>query len=279
MKVCSIGVGLIGGSMALALKKHFPKTIVHGLDASKAHVEKAIALGIIESEAKFSDLSNFDLVIISVPVDAIASTAQKVLANIHENALVVDMGSTKAKICEELANHPKRNQFLPAHPIAGTEFSGPSASFADLFEGARMIICEPEATRLDLRKKAYQYFQQLGMELQFMTPKAHDQHLAYVSHLSHVSSFMLGKTVLDLESNEKEIFRLAGSGFASTVRLAKSNPTTWSAIFSENKEEVLTSLRAYQKNLSLFEEVIKNNDVEGLKQLLESTSRIKEIII
>lgn len=278
MKICSIGVGLIGGSMALAMKKHFPESKVYGMDTSKTHLEKAIALGVIEREVEMEELGDFDLIIVSIPVDAIASTVKKVLEEINKKSLVIDMGSTKGKICEALKKHPKRDQFLAAHPIAGTEFSGPSASLDNLFKGARIIVCEPELTRLELRNKAYLYLQKVGLELQFMTPKAHDQHLAYVSHLSHISSFMLGKTVLDLEKDEKEIFRLAGSGFASTVRLAKSNPITWKAIFKENKEAVLTSLKAYQENLKLIEEALLTDDSEALEELLLSTSKIKEII-
>lgn len=278
MKVCSIGIGLIGGSFALALKEHYAKAEIWGMDSSTTHLQEAVELGIIEGVARMNQITDFDLVVISIPVDAIPAKVNEVLPLLNKNALVIDMGSTKKNICEQLENHPRRNQFLATHPIAGTEFSGPKASLSHLFEGALMIVCEAELTRKDLRQNAFEIFQQMGMQLQLMQAKAHDQHLAYVSHLSHISSFMLGKTVLDLEKDEREIFRLAGSGFASTVRLAKSNPTTWSSIFKENKAEVLKSLRAYQANLSLIEEALNNEDEEAVMQLLNSTSRIREII-
>jgi prephenate dehydrogenase len=141
-----------------------------------------------------------------------------------------------------------------------------------------MIVCEAEKTKEELKKKAYNILQEMKMKLHFMSPEEHDKHLAYVSHLSHISSFMLGKTVLDLEKNEREIFNLAGSGFASTVRLAKSNPKTWTAIFKQNKTEVLTSLKEYQQNLKEFERLLEANKFSELEDLLDSTSRIKEIL-
>ncbi len=278
MKVASIGLGLIGGSFALALQKHFPEIEIWGIDQNSAHIEAALAKNIIHHKGEINQLQEFDLIIVSIPVDAASNLITKLLDQVNDKSLVIDMGSTKKDICKAANLHLKRNQFLALHPIAGTEFSGPNAAFASLFEDATMIVCEADKTDEKLKKKAYAILQKMKMQLHFMSPEEHDKHLAYVSHLSHVSSFMLGKTVLDLEKNEREIFNLAGSGFASTVRLAKSNPKTWASIFKQNKKEVLTSLKEYQQNLKEFEKLLEANKFSELELLLDSTSRIKEIL-
>lgn len=278
MKVASIGLGLIGGSFALALQDRFPKAEIWGIDQKESHVEAALARKIIHHKGDANQLQNYDVIVLSIPVDAASDMLPKILNQVKKHTLVLDMGSTKNDICFAVANHPNRNQFLALHPIAGTEFSGPKAAFSDLFTNAMMIVCEAEKTDETLKKKAYHILQEMQMQLHFMSPQEHDKHLAYVSHLSHVSSFMLGKTVLDSEKNEREIFNLAGSGFASTVRLAKSNPKTWAAIFKQNKTEVLTSLKEYQQNLKEFEKLLEANKFTELEHLLDSTSRIKEIL-
>lgn len=278
MKVANIGLGLIGGSFALALQKHFPDVEIWGIDQNPAHIEAALARNIIHHKGEIDQLQDFDLIVVSIPVDAASNLITSLLDQIQENSLIIDMGSTKKDICKAANLHLKRNQFLALHPIAGTEFSGPNAAFASLFEDATMIVCEADKTDEKLKKKAYAILQKMKMQLHFMSPEEHDKHLAYVSHLSHVSSFMLGKTVLDLEKNEREIFNLAGSGFASTVRLAKSNPKTWASIFKQNKKEVLTSLKEYQQNLKEFEKLLEADKFSELELLLDSTSRIKEIL-
>ncbi|CAN0533865.1 unnamed protein product, partial [Scytosiphon promiscuus] len=169
------------------------------------------------------------------------------------DAVVIDAGSTKSLICKVVENHPKRRNFLACHPIAGTEFSGPSAAIEGLFMGKTNIICEIEKTAFKLQEKALELFQQLGMRIRYMNPEAHDKHIAYVSHLSHISSFMLGKTVIEKERNERDIFDMAGSGFESTVRLAKSSPAMWTPIFRQNKENVVETLGEYIQNLPEFE--------------------------
>lgn len=278
MKVASIGLGLIGGSFALALQEHISDVQLFGIDQNHAHIEAALARKIIHHKGAIQHLAEYDIIVLSIPVDAAAELLPQILNEVHPEALVVDMGSTKSDICKSVEHHPKRNQFLALHPIAGTEFSGPKAAFSSLFNNAMMIVCEAEKTDEKLKIKAYEILQKLHMQLHFMSPQEHDKHLAYVSHLSHISSFMLGKTVLDLEKNEREIFNLAGSGFASTVRLAKSNPKTWAAIFKQNKQEVLTSLKEYQQNLNEFQQLLQANQFEELEKLLDSTSRIKEIL-
>ncbi len=278
MKIICIGLGLIGGSFAKKLQKLFPFASVSGIDENPIHLQKAIEIGIIEKEASEEEIPYADLVVLSIPVDAATKIAPKILTLIGKNGLLVDMGSTKNNICISLENHPKREQFLPMHPIAGTEFSGPQASIENLFDQQLMILCDAQKTRTDLRAKMIEIIERIPMKIKHMKPDAHDKHLAYVSHLSHVSSFMLGKTVLDLEKNEEEIFDLAGSGFASTVRLAKSNPRTWTAIFNENKKEVLTSLKEYIENLTNFQKMLENDEFASLELQLKQTQRIKEVL-
>ena len=278
MKVQIIGVGLIGGSFALDLKNHFSEVKIYGSDLSQEHLKKALEIGIIDEIAAVDDVVNADVVIIAVPVDASIEVLNLVLEKIGDDTLVLDAGSTKAKICAAVANHKKRRNFLAVHPISGTEFSGPEAAIANLYRNKTNIICEVEKTAFKLQERALDIFQKLGMRIRYMDPAAHDRHIAYVSHLSHISSFMLGKTVLEKEENERDIFDLAGSGFASTVRLAKSSPAMWSPIFQQNKQNVLETLTAYIKNLSEFKELMENDDFEGVYREMEKTNHIKSIL-
>ncbi|HSI69820.1 MAG TPA: prephenate dehydrogenase [Gillisia sp.] len=273
-----IGTGLIGGSFALDIKEHFPEAKVTGIDANEEHLEKALDKGIIDDTGTLENIPEADVVILAVPVDVSVSVLLKVLDFAGENTLVFDAGSTKFGICNAVAAHPNRRNFLAAHPIAGTEYSGPGASVKDLFRGKTNIICEVEKTAFKLQERALEIFQKLGMRIRYMDPAAHDKHIAYVSHLSHISSFMLGKTVLEKEKNEKDIFDLAGSGFASTVRLAKSSPAMWTPIFAQNKENVLETLDEYIKNLSKFRSLLEEDDYDGVFLEMERTNHIKTIL-
>ena len=190
----------------------------------------------------------------------------------------MDVGSTKAAICKKFELHPKRNQFLATHPIAGTEFSGPSAAFAELFVDQTQILCETNKTRPDLLEWAVHWFRNMNMKLHEMDAEAHDKHIAYVSHISHISSFMLGKTVMEKEKDERAIFDMAGSGFASTVRLAKSSPDMWTPIFKQNKENILEVLREYITNLEDFERLLMSDDYDQLFEQMKSTNAIKTIL-
>ncbi|AGC77031.1 prephenate dehydrogenase [Nonlabens dokdonensis] len=273
-----IGTGLIGGSMLKDLRVHYPQAVFYGIDQNDAHAQKAKQNGIVDEVANLSDVSNADLVIISIPVDATLNVLPQVLDLINENALVIDVGSTKEAICKSVENHKNRRQYLAAHPIAGTEFSGPDAAISNLFVKKTLIVCEVEKTTFKLQELANELFEKLRMRVRYMTPAAHDKHIAYVSHLSHISSFMLGKTVIQEEENERDIFDLAGSGFESTVRLAKSSPAMWTPIFAQNKEHVLASLDGYIENLSRFRESVKNNDHNAIFKDMEETNRIKTIL-
>lgn len=273
-----IGVGLIGGSMARDIKNRLPESMIYGIDSNKDHLEEAVGLNVVDATAGLEDLYKADLVIVSIPVDQANLFLPPVLDAVGEDTLVIDVGSTKASLCATVRDHPKRRNFLAAHPIAGTEFSGPTAATLGLFIGKTMIICEIEKTAFKLQEKALSLFSALSMRLRYMDPQSHDKHIAYVSHLSHISSFMLGKTVMDIDRNEKDIFDMAGSGFASTVRLAKSNPATWTPIFKENRENVLKILGDYIINLNHFKELLDAEDYEGVFQEMQDINRIKSIL-
>lgn len=278
MNIASIGLGLIGGSFALSFKTHFPEIKRFGMDKNPEHLQKALELKIIDEVLEGEDLSKMDVVIVSIPVDKASSVILEVLDKVHSKALVMDMGSTKGELCASISNHPKRCQFLAAHPIAGTEFSGPEAAFSTLFDNKTMIFCDIKHTQSRLVELAKTLISPLEMTLKYMDSKDHDKHLAYVSHLSHISSFMLGKTVLEIEQNDKTIFDLAGSGFASTVRLAKSNPVTWTAIFKENQEEVVNALEGYIQNLKAFKEQLETENYKEIHQQLANVNELKPIL-
>ena len=278
MKVYVIGIGLIGGSMAKDLKVLYPDMELLGIDVNDQHINEAISLGLVDAAASIEQLEDADLVILSIPVDAMIEELPKVLDAVGENTLVIDAGSTKEMICKVVENHPKRRNFLACHPIAGTEFSGPGAALNGLFEGKTNIICEVEKTAFKLQEKGLEIFANMGMRIRYMNPVAHDKHIAYVSHLSHISSFMLGKTVIEKEKNERDIFDMAGSGFESTVRLAKSSPAMWTPIFEQNKENVLEILEAYISNLKDFQDKLLEDDYQGIYNEMDNTNKIKEIL-
>lgn len=273
-----IGIGLIGGSLALDIKKKRPEAIIYGIDSSENHLNQALELNIIEEKATIEDLDKADLVILSIPVDASVKLLPQVLDRISDFTTVVDVGSTKLDICNAVENHKKRRNFLAMHPIAGTEFSGPKAAIENLFQHKTNIICEVEKTAFKLQEKALQLFTEIGMRMRYMNPKSHDKHIAYMSHLSHISSFMLGKTVIEKEKNERDIFDMAGSGFESTVRLAKSSPAMWAPIFKQNKANVIETLDDYITNLTQFKNMMENDDFEGVYNEMKDTNYIKQIL-
>jgi prephenate dehydrogenase len=278
MKIYIIGIGLIGGSMGLDIKTVYPEAIIFGVDSNENHLQQALALGVIDKTARIENVSDADFVIVSVPVDVALTVLPEVLDLIGENTIVFEVGSTKAPICEAVANHPRRRNFIATHPIAGTEFSGPSAAIVGLFQGKTNIICEVERTAFKLQEKALDLFKAIGMRIRYMEPKSHDKHIAYVSHLSHISAFMLGKTVINKEKHEQDIFDMAGSGFESTVRLAKSSPAMWTPIFKQNRKQVVKTLDEYISNLTHFKDLLVSEDYDAIYEEMESVNKIKEIL-
>ena len=277
-KIYVIGVGLIGGSFAIDMRKLFPKSTIIGIDKSEIHLQKALELKLIDETSELSKINNPDIIVISVPVKSILNILPIVLKSVNNKSLVIDFGSTKKSICQIVKDHPNRQNFLATHPIAGTEFSGPTAAHEGLFEGKNIIICDKDKTDKSILELGLKIFNLMKMKIGYMDSNSHDKHIAYVSHLSHISSFMLGKTVMDEEKNEKNIFDMAGSGFESTVRLAKSSPEMWTDIFEDNKKNIIKSLDDYIENLAHINSLIKKDRFDEVESQLKSTNYIKTIL-
>lgn len=279
MNISIIGLGLLGGSFALGLKaKGIPVKIL-GVDNNPTHAAKALAMRMADEVLPLEEaVAKADVVVLATPVNAILQQLPAVLDILPQGAALLDFGSTKEQLCAVVAAHPKRGQFVATHPIAGTEYSGPEAAFASLLEGKTMIICEREKSDDAALAKVEQLCCSLHMQLRYMPAAEHDLHFAYVSHLSHISSFALGLTVLDKEKNEKNIFDMAGSGFSSTVRLAKSSPQMWGPIFSQNRENVSEALAGYIAQLQQFKEAIDAQDEEQTKALMAKANDIRRIL-
>ena len=278
MNVGVIGLGLIGGSIALKIKEIDKNTVIYGLDKDLDSMSYSLSKGIIDKKLDINSINNLKYIFIAIPVDAIKSEIELILNKISNNTLVVDLGSTKYEICKKVQDHSNRKNFLAAHPIAGTEFSGPSAAINNLFDNKVLILCETEKTDQDLLSDALKIFDLMNMNIINMDSIEHDKHIAYVSHLSHISSFMLGKTVMNKEEDQDTIYDMAGSGFESTVRLAKSSPETWASIFVENKNNIVESLNEYISNINNFKILIENGDKEKLSAEMKKINGIKEIL-
>jgi len=278
MKFFLIGTGLIGGSMSKDIRNLIDKVQIHGVDKNQINIKHAKDIGLIDNIDSLENLNSADRVILSVPVSESLKILPFVLDNLNKDALVWDVGSTKFSLCKSVENHSKRDQFLATHPIAGNEFSGPMASKENLFNGRIQILCETNKTRPDLLKWAESIFNLMGMKIRYMNPEEHDKKMAIVSHLSHISSFMLGKTVMESEKNDQNILDFAGSGFESTVRLAKSSPEMWSSIFKDNRKNILEILNAYIENLNQFRLKIENENYNDLKSQMIKTNKLKKIL-
>ena len=278
MKIGIIGLGLIGGSIALKLKEVNNKIVIYGFDQNTDSLDYSLKNNIIDKRFNLDSLIGFDYIFLAIPVESIKKQLKIILDKISKETLVIDLGSTKYQICNSVKTHNNRSNFLAAHPIAGTEFSGPLAAQKDLFNNKVMILCETENTNTSLLLSAIEIFKKLGMTIKTMDSLEHDKHIAYVSHLSHISSFMLGKTVMDKEDDEQTIYDMAGSGFESTVRLAKSSPEMWSSIFIENKKYIIESLEEYIVNINNFKKLIEGGDQENLNTEMKKINGIREIL-
>lgn len=279
MKTTIIGLGLIGGSIALGLRKASLATELIGVDMNSANARKAVELGLVDKMLPENEaLAKADLVVVAIPVNALHAFLPAVLDAVKKEAVIIDCGSTKGLICKSVSNHVKREQFVAAHQIAGTENSGPTAAFHGLFKGKTNIICEASKSSERALALARKVFDALEMNTIFMEAEEHDRHVAYVSHLSHVSSFLLGQTVLDIEKDEKNIFNLAGSGFASTVRLAKSSPEMWAPIFEQNVEYLSQALLEYIMHLQKFHYHLMKRDTKELHRIMSKANEIRRVL-
>ena len=279
MNISIVGTGLLGGSFALALKHAKISTHIFGIDKNAENLTKALNLQIVDEASTVKQaLPQSDLVILAIPVTTLCDNLHYFLDYINDHTIVFDLGSTKRHICEVANKHPKRKQFVAAHPIAGTEYSGPEAASTCLLLGKTMIICDPKNSGKKAIATVEKVSRQVGMHISKMDSKEHDLHLAYVSHLSHVTSFILGVTVLDKEKDEKAIFDMAGSGFSSTVRLAKSSPEMWGAIFEQNKDNLLEGINAYIDRISYFRDKLQENDMKSLGKIMNHANEIGQVL-
>ncbi|HAO07964.1 MAG TPA: prephenate dehydrogenase [Chryseobacterium sp.] len=279
MKISIIGVGLIGGSIALKLKQKGIADFVYGIDNSNEHLNEALELKIIDAKVDLEyGIKNSDLVILAIPVDAARKLLPNVLDLISENQTVMDAGSTKAGIVNAVKNHLKRSRFVAFHPMWGTENNGPKSAVSESFSGKAGVICDKEESAEDALQLVEKIVESLDMHLIYMNAEDHDVHTAYISHISHITSYALANTVLEKEKEEETIFQLASSGFSSTVRLAKSHPEMWVPIFRQNKENVLDVLNEHIAQLRKFKAALEKENFEYLGELISNANKIRGIL-
>ena len=279
MKILIAGLGLIGGSFALALRDRGIADEILGVEKSDENAAEALRLGLADRIVTLEEgVPQADLVVLATPVDTIPLMAIKALSHVTDRQVVMDMGSIKAELCEVISMHARRGRFVAAHPMWGTEYSGPRAAQHGAFTGRNAVLCEAERSDADALATVERIFRTLDVPVVYMGAEEHDLHAAYVSHISHVTSFALALTVLEKEREERHIFDLAGGGFESTVRLAKSAAATWVPILLRNKYNVLDVLREHIHQLQIMRRMIERDDAEGLTGAFEKANSIQRII-
>lgn len=279
MKILIAGLGLIGGSFALALRDRGIADEILGVEKSDENAAEALRLGLANRIVTLEEgVPQADLVVLATPVDTIPLMAVKALNHVTDRQVVMDMGSIKAELCEVISMHARRGRFVAAHPMWGTEYSGPRAAQHGAFTGRNAVLCEAERSDADALATVERIFRTLDVPVVYMGAEEHDLHAAYVSHISHVTSFALALTVLEKEREERHIFDLAGGGFESTVRLAKSAAATWVPILLRNKYNVLDVLREHIHQLQIMRRMIERDDAEGLTSAFGKANSIQRII-
>jgi len=280
MTIAVVGIGLIGGSLMIDLRKRGFADKIIGVDSNLQHRNIAQLCGLVdETDSLENAVDRSDLIILSTPVDTNCRMLPGILDRLGGTSKVVaDMGSTKGEIARISRGHPNRGRYVALHPMAGTEFSGPLAAIGRLFDYKNAIICDPELSDRDALEVTERMLDILNMKKVYMKSEDHDVHVAYVSHISHITSFSLALSVLDKEREEKNITALAGGGFESTVRLAKSNGDTWAPIFLENSGFIIEVIDNYIEKMNLFKKMISEKDMAGLKALMEEANKIRRIL-
>jgi len=277
-RVAIIGVGLIGGSLAIQLHEKKISSRLIGVDSNEFHAQQALELELVDEILSFDEaIDQSDVIILAIPVDKMVKVLPVIMEKI-DRQIVVDVGSTKQQLVAAIRNHPKRGRYVATHPMWGTEYSGPQAAVKGAFENKAVIVCNAGESDPDALEWAKAMYKKIGMHLLEMDATAHDLHAAYVSHISHITSFALANTVLEKEKEEDAIFELASAGFESTVRLAKSNPAMWVPIFMQNRENVLDVLNEHISQLRKFKACLEKDNPEWLLELIENANKISRII-
>lgn len=278
MTITIIGIGLIGGSLAIPLKENGFATRIIGVDQSQENLDKAIRRRLIDEDRSFEEgVDQADIIILSTPVSALKSLLPKVLDRVKDQ-IVMDVGSTKEELLDLVKNHPKRSNYVATHPMAGTEYSGPEAAVPNLFDHCCTVLCDVEDSDPKAVEKIKALYQTMNMSILELDAKSHDVHTAYVSHISHISSFALAITVLEKEQDENRIFELASGGFSSTVRLAKSSPEMWIPIFEQNRDNVMDVLDEHINTLAKFRSFLIKKDFAGFSEMIRKANSIRKII-
>ncbi|GAO43273.1 prephenate dehydrogenase [Flavihumibacter petaseus] len=277
-KICIVGVGLIGGSMALQLNEKGLAAGLIGVESSEIHASRALELGLVDEILPLDQaIRNSEAIVLAIPVDTLTGLLPQILDQVT-NQIVFDAGSTKEQLIEAVKDHPKRGRFVATHPMWGTEYSGPAAAVKHAFENKAVVICNATDSDEDAVEWVKQVYRKIGMHLLEMDAVSHDLHAAYVSHISHITSFALANTVLEKEREDEAIFEMASAGFESTVRLAKSNPAMWVPIFKQNRENVLDVLNEHIAQLRKFKSCLEKENYDYLQELIENANRIRRIL-
>jgi prephenate dehydrogenase len=278
LTIAIVGIGLIGGSLAISLRENGFAHRVIGVDASRENLEKALQRRLIDEGMELNDaILHSDLIVLSTPVDAMLHLLPNILDKV-DHQVVMDVGSTKVKLLNTVKHHPRRENFVATHPMAGTEHSGPEAAISRLFEGKCTVLCETERSRPEALRLVSRLYESIQMRMVYLDAEAHDLHTAYVSHISHISSFALALTVLAKEEDENRIFELASGGFDSSVRLAKSSPDMWTPIFRQNRDNVLDVLDEHINQLARFRSLLIKHDFNTIRELIREANQIKRIL-
>jgi prephenate dehydrogenase len=277
-RVAIVGVGLIGGSLAIRLHEKKIASRLIGVDLDEKHLAQAMELELVDEVMGLEEaIAAAEVIVLAIPVDKLVDLLPSIMDQVDDQ-IVIDLGSTKSHLISVVKNHPKRGRYIATHPMWGTEYSGPSAAVHGAYENKAVIICNSEESDADALEWTKQMYKKIGMHLLEMEAKAHDLHAAYVSHISHITSFALANTVLQKEKEDQAIFELASAGFESTVRLAKSNPSMWVPIFMQNRENVLDVLKEHIAQLTRFKESLEKEDNQYLMKLIEDANKIRRII-
>jgi prephenate dehydrogenase len=278
MTITVIGIGLIGGSMAISLKENGFADRIIGVDQSQDNLDKAVRRRLIDEDMDLeSAIVESDIIVLSIPVDAMLQILPKVL-DLVDDQVVIDVGSTKMELMKSVENHPKRKQYIGTHPMAGTEYSGPEAAIPNLFSKKTTVICDAKQSKKEVVDLVEKMYNSMEMKILHMDAESHDIHTAYISHISHISSFALALTVLEKEKDEKTILDLASSGFSSTVRLAKSSANMWVPVFQQNRDNVLDVLDEHINSLSKFRTLLIKKDFKRIHELIKQSNDIKRIL-